>query len=78
MSKTNFSVSIPWYILRAHLEQLLRQSRERQDEAVGEQVYRLQGRSGLLKELANLPETLTLFEDQDEKEKEEREHASRK
>lgn len=62
---TNYREVIPWYKLRQHLEQQLRdldsKLRRSQDD---NETHRLQGRASVLEDLLNLPETLEILEDE--------------
>ena len=56
---------IPWYRLKARLEELQAMTRASLEAATGEEIYRLQGESRLLRKLMNLPETLAMLDEED-------------
>ena len=68
MTAYNYQTSIPWYILKAHLLKLKVQIQDEALEADGGALETLRGRALQLKELLNLPETLTILDEPEEKE----------
>ena len=75
MSKYNFHVSIPTHTFKEYVRFLLDRDSDVLDNTTDTvAMYRLQGRRSLLRELLNLPEALTMIEDQ--KEQEERDAAA--
>ena len=68
MSAYNYHQNIPWHILKAHLLKLKVQVQDEALEVDGGSLETLRGRALQLKELLNLPETLTILEEpEDEK-----------
>ncbi len=64
--KYNYSAIIPWYILKSHLERLERKATAKMRGATThEDMLRCQGELVLLDKLKNLPETLTLIEEEE-------------
>ena len=68
MTAYNYHSQIPWHILKAHLLRLKVQVQDEALEAEDSALAILKGRALQLMELLNLPETLTILEEPEEKE----------
>ena len=66
MSAYNYHQQIPWHILKAHLLKLKVQVQDAALDCDGGALETLRGRALQLKELLNLPETLTMLEEPEE------------
>lgn len=76
MSAYNYHQQIPWHVLKAHLLRLKAQVQDESLEAEDGALATLRGRALQLRELLNLPETLTILEEPEEEDAET--HSSRK
>ena len=63
--KHNFHAVIPWHKLEKHLKKVERKIISRMRTAANDDLLRAQGELGLVDRLLNLPETLTLEEEDD-------------
>ena len=63
--KNPFHAVIPWHVLKANLERLQRVNNKKLLAAEGDNTLRAQGEGQLLDKLLNLPETLTLTQEDD-------------
>lgn len=56
---------IQWHEAKAYLELKLAQVRAQYDDADGPELYKLQGRAQVLKEMLNLPQALKMLQNKD-------------
>ncbi len=65
--KLNYHAVIPWHTLKKHLEKLEKKTIAKFRTSFGDDMLRIQGEMRLLDRLMNLPEALTLGEEDDPK-----------
>ena len=63
--KHNYHAVIPWHKLEKHLKKLEKKIVSRMRVAVGDDLLRVQGEMRLIDRLMDLPEALTLAEEDD-------------
>ena len=63
--KHNFHAVIPWHKLEKHLRKMEKKIVSRMRAAVGDDLLRVQGEMRLVDRLMDLPEALTLAEEED-------------
>ncbi len=63
--KTNYHAVIPWHKLEKHLRKVEHKILARMRVASGDSLLRTQGELQLINKLMNLPEALTLGEEED-------------
>ena len=64
---SDFDGMISWPRVREYLESELQLVRQKSDDAVGEEIYRLQGEARRLKRCLNLPAAVTLLQEDDKR-----------
>ena len=60
----DFDGMISWPACRKYLELQLQQVRTQMDDAIGEEMYRLQGEARRLRKMLNLPSAVTVTQEE--------------